>query len=1437
MQEAEEQGTHVHFPASTLRKHSNAWLDTCRICSAPGESDQPLFYPCKCSGTIRYIHQDCLTTWLAHSKKKTCDVCKHPYSFTKVYASDMPATLPPLLFMRRLAQQLLFALLFGVRTVLIGVMWLAVLPWITIWTWRVYFTVGESVAWWISGSPRPSSDPQYDTGIYDNNNTHTNDTITTFEYQPLFVQMMTRPFWRTLSNDIFAGQIIASLIVLVFVAVFLLREWISQNARPGVFEDDEVVPEVREQPPQAPLQRAPIVEPRQVPVNLPDPPPALQNDPLVIRGIDHAHIADLRRNQARLLRARRNNPFPFRPPGWRPEGTDVEDEDRVAAVDEMRRHRRVMEHDVVDVQEGFRDTTNVWRRKGKARAQEDDDELPPGVRMPARARRRLLTDPDLQSNVSTSSDSEDHLSTHHHHRDIESTYQGEVSRPAVLAANPSSNAPLVSPGLVSYRAPEDLEPGPSSSSTNYFEQRKRPQEDLEEYDRYFQEVQADNDGIEKRDDAEQRPTQESEEEEEEEEYEEGEAEEAEEDETDEDSDWEVEVELEQQGVGEIRDALNINALNINQPQQPIALEQFAEALDEMDGNVEDDMEGALEAIGLRGPIFGVIQNATLMIFVLDTAIGFGVGLPFLFGKSTALLSLNPQRSLHILHLPIRAMRFITDPIVDLVTLFLGRIVFPYIVHTFQALFSFSHYIFWALTEQVLGEKAAAWEADLTSMTSRYLEAASHLLDKAAAQWPSTPSGASATRGIEKILESDWQVIRLAEPHFATLGFQVRNAIERLQETWIRLALGHGTKERIFAVVLGYGVVALVLALYLNVLTVGNARTAGRAVRGAIRQQLLVVKASTFIVIELVVFPLGCGTMLDACTVWVFPEASLESRAAFFSQAPLTAMFYHWVAGTMFMYQFAILLAGCRTIMRPGAMWFIKDPQDQNFHPIRDILDRPTLTQLRKLLVSAVMYSVVVACGVGSIATLLFIGNKSIFPLRWKTREPLSDVPVDLLFLLLALPYTLHYFRPRKVLHRAAVLVWKFLAAELRLTSYMFGERHPSEEVTVKYKTWSGFFVRTGTDEDDVVNVSDGTFRRVPAKDNIALPRDMRATAQVHEDGEPVDDGARQLIATLDAEAEKAKRDIKTDFTIVYIPPNFRSRIIYFILAIWVIVAVLVSAGVALPIQVGRQFFKLFVAKDIHDGYSFIAGFYLLWGCYVVAKTTDRMDKRRQRRSGGGPRARFSVFFVKRSFLWFAKISYMILFLGIIIPVLLALVVELYITIPIRLTLNPAMVPHLRIVDLWALGLVYGTIGLRVRRVQPPNQITRGLATITHKGWTRPDPLTATKEVIGPLTGGFLGMVLLPAAMVWAARHFLALPIDNKFTLLHVYPGIFAVAGLARSLVVSVRLLSSWSQSIRDKEFLVEMRLRNLEPEVQKPHRDEPVVVESSKQNGTHVQHL
>ena len=69
--------------------------------------------------------------------------------------------------------------------------------------------------------------------------------------------LMAHPLWLSLSADIFTGQVISALIVLTFVAVFLLREWISQNARHGVFEEEEALPD---EPPaiEAPLNPPPV---------------------------------------------------------------------------------------------------------------------------------------------------------------------------------------------------------------------------------------------------------------------------------------------------------------------------------------------------------------------------------------------------------------------------------------------------------------------------------------------------------------------------------------------------------------------------------------------------------------------------------------------------------------------------------------------------------------------------------------------------------------------------------------------------------------------------------------------------------------------------------------------------------------------------------------------------------------------------------------------------------------------------------------------------------------------------------------------------------------------------------------------------------------------------------------------------------------------------
>ncbi|EGV61927.1 hypothetical protein CANTEDRAFT_125275 [Yamadazyma tenuis ATCC 10573] len=68
----------------------------CRICRGEHTDLEPLLHPCKCKGSIKYIHQHCLMEWLKHSNKsvKKCDICNTPYQFRTIYDPKMPARIP-----------------------------------------------------------------------------------------------------------------------------------------------------------------------------------------------------------------------------------------------------------------------------------------------------------------------------------------------------------------------------------------------------------------------------------------------------------------------------------------------------------------------------------------------------------------------------------------------------------------------------------------------------------------------------------------------------------------------------------------------------------------------------------------------------------------------------------------------------------------------------------------------------------------------------------------------------------------------------------------------------------------------------------------------------------------------------------------------------------------------------------------------------------------------------------------------------------------------------------------------------------------------------------------------------------------------------------------------------------------------------------------------
>mmetsp|Transcript_31396 Transcript_31396/g.54468 ORF Transcript_31396/g.54468 Transcript_31396/m.54468 type:complete len:260 (+) Transcript_31396:337-1116(+) len=56
---------------------------TCRVCLEPHEDGNPLLIPCKCAGSVKYIHENCLKVWLVSKEvnlqKVRCELCKTKY--------------------------------------------------------------------------------------------------------------------------------------------------------------------------------------------------------------------------------------------------------------------------------------------------------------------------------------------------------------------------------------------------------------------------------------------------------------------------------------------------------------------------------------------------------------------------------------------------------------------------------------------------------------------------------------------------------------------------------------------------------------------------------------------------------------------------------------------------------------------------------------------------------------------------------------------------------------------------------------------------------------------------------------------------------------------------------------------------------------------------------------------------------------------------------------------------------------------------------------------------------------------------------------------------------------------------------------------------------------------------------------------------------------
>lgn len=206
--------------------------------------------------------------------------------------------------------------------------------------------------------------------------------------------------------------------------------------------------------------------------------------------------------------------------------------------------------------------------------------------------------------------------------------------------------------------------------------------------------------------------------------------------------------------------------------------------------------------------------------------------------------------------------------------------------------------------------------------------------------------------------------------------------------YIQMPTGDTAMDRVGCIVTGYIILVIIGSFYLSKTHSMYARI-GRTARQIVYQLGIFLKVAFFLIIEITVFPVGCGLLLDCVALSLFYKVggeghllAIHKRMAFLEENVTSSIFMHWVIGTGFMFLFKTMVTFCRDIVRPGVIWFIRDPNDPQFNPIKDLVKRPVFANLKRIGASAVIYGFVIEFGVGGLVAVINAIFDGILPLKW-----------------------------------------------------------------------------------------------------------------------------------------------------------------------------------------------------------------------------------------------------------------------------------------------------------------------------------------------------------------------------------------------------------------------------------------------------------------------
>lgn len=759
----------------------------------------------------------------------------------------------------------------------------------------------------------------------------------------------------------------------------------------------------------------------------------------------------------------------------------------------------------------------------------------------------------------------------------------------------------------------------------------------------------------------------------------------------------------------------------------------------------EDIEGVLEAIGLHGPLVAFFQTLLLLQALAVSVISIFVAIPYCVGR------LLGFRVLDIVLLPVDLLRTVTDPVFEFVLSHLAAPLAPLA----------------RLAEP--GQAAAA------------AEASGGLWDALR----STHLGPVA-RAIQEVA---WKAVGLA------YGLQAHTRGTALWERALCVALGHG-----------YAFLILAAEAHAGHFLHGTPVSWAQYV---LKQYLRVAKVLLFSVIDLLLFPLFCGILLEWCLFPLFPGASFARLAGDFAAAPFTATFCRWTSGTVYMFHFAQFLSAIRSVVRPGVMCWMRDASDPDFHPIKEILETNSLLQLRRIGDSVIMYGAVLVLVLGATLRVLNL-VPGLFPLYWHPMQPVLHVPLDLLLVHFGLRLSVKRTRLSQNARKAFKRWWVWAAKCLRLSAFLMGDEQPDEMGTVEGRTWlealRTYVLQQPGAEHDLRFVHGGGYARVPADDHPAPDAPLVIATDV--EGTPIDDEARTALAKQEASIAKMKD--KAAYSIVYLPGPLRPRVLVLLVLLWLSSAAVSAVGFVAPLLIGRSLAYVGGMGGMHDVYAVFLGVVVLVLGTLVRHCALELTPRRLAVEEHVAACVRNV----------SRVAYVLGAYAGLVPLLTGLVLHQYV-VPVQ-NVTTDGVPQLNVLHAWALGVMaLHTALLFILMVRPDDYpLLWDVYDFLQHGriWRVPIRPTARTALL-PMLAVLIPSLVLPYLVAlgsvaiagdWdapAAVHQLHLRYANWSVLLGTL--LFALGAIVP------HRLDFWTSVLRDELFLESTQLCNYDEQDEK----------------------